>query len=153
MFDEFDLNNYAVSNYGKVMNISRKEMLTPYIKNQYAYVLPCNKGKTKNYRINRLVAFAFVSGRTAEKNIVNHLNENKLDNRSVNLEWTTSRGNTIHSVGKKVQQIDPNTNEVLKTFDTVIDAFKYLGKPHSGIIAKCCNGTIKNIYGFKWKYV
>jgi hypothetical protein len=59
-FDNWDLSNYAVSNYGKVMNISRKAFLTPGDKHGYMCVLLYPNNKRKNFRINRLVAFAFV---------------------------------------------------------------------------------------------
>lgn len=59
---------------------------------------------------------------------VNHLGD-KMDNRACMLEWSTHKENCEHSGKYKihyrkmsVQQIDPKTSEVIKTFDTIADA-------------------------------
>jgi transposase-like protein len=49
-----------------------------------------------NYKVHRLVADAFCSGRTAEKNVVNHIDRNRANNHHSNLEWTTPKGNRNH---------------------------------------------------------
>ena len=41
--------------------------------------------------------------------MVNHIDENKLNNYYKNLEWTTTSENVMHSTGKKVNQIDIET--------------------------------------------
>lgn len=88
--------------------------------------------------------------------VVNHINENKGDNDIKNLEWTTIRGNTIHSVGKKVAKIDPNSNEIIKTYSCIADASIDLGKNFlSGktMIVQVCKDKRQTAYGFKWKYI
>ena len=39
--------------------------------------------------------------------VVNHLDENRQNNSSSNLEWCTNMENITHSCGKKVNKIDP----------------------------------------------
>jgi len=72
-----------------------------------------------------------------------------------NLEWCTHQHNTKHSLGKKVQQIDINTNEILNIFDSISCAFKSLnrnkGKPWN--IGRACSGNQKSAFGYKWKFV
>lgn len=49
--------------------------------------------------VHRLVAIAWVSGRTKRKNFVDHINSDCTDNRACNLRWVTKKTNnrTEHS--------------------------------------------------------
>lgn len=76
-----------------------------------------------------------------------------MNNHYKNLEWLTLRENTIHSTGKKVQQLDFETGEVLQTFDSTACALKSLGKNNSTGIRNVCLGKGKIAHGYKWKYV
>lgn len=53
-------------------------------------------GKRVQRLVHRLVAKAWITN-THNKPTVNHINENKLDNRIENLEWATVRENNLHS--------------------------------------------------------
>jgi hypothetical protein len=53
---------------------------------------------------------------------------------------------------KQVQQIDPKTNEVLNTFNSIRDAAKY-SCSHISSITKCCKGQLKTLKGFIWKFL
>ena len=46
----------------------------------------------------------FIEGRTPERNIVNHKDENKLNPHYINLEWVTTQENIIYSANKKRYQ-------------------------------------------------
>jgi transcriptional regulator with XRE-family HTH domain len=57
-------------------------------------------GPVQHVRVHRLVAqhFVSVSKDLSEENlVVNHIDGNKLNNRSDNLEWTTQKGNIEHA--------------------------------------------------------
>ena len=66
-----------------------------------------------------------------------------MDNQSKNIEY---------SCGKKVQQIDIKTNKVIKTYDSIRQVYRELGKIQ-GHISDVCNGKRKTAFGFKWKRV
>ena len=86
--------------------------------------------------------------------IINHKDENKLNNNIDNLEWCTAKMNSNHSLAKKVQQINFETNEVIKIYNSISDALKSLNKPQrNGRIGQVCKGKCKSAYGFKWKFI
>lgn len=57
-------------------------------------------GRRTTVLVHRIVAIAFVKGRTRTKNQVNHKNGNRLDNRARNLEWVSPKGNIRHALGR-----------------------------------------------------
>lgn len=52
-----------------------------------------------------------------------------------------------------IQQIDPDTDEVLNTFKTIREATAYIGKTGVSPISLACNGKQTLAYGYKWKKV
>ena len=53
---------------------------------------------------------------------------------------------------KRVCQISKETNELIKTFNSVSEAAKSLGNKSVGCISEVCNGKRKSAYGYIWKY-
>ena len=99
---------YHVSNLGRVKSIqgkSRKndKILTqsPNVKDGTGYLqVSFRRGLDKMYRVcvHRLVAEAFIyNDDPLNKRIVNHKDENRLDNESNNLEWCTQKYNIGYS--------------------------------------------------------
>lgn len=89
---------YFVSNYGSVISICRNNpiILKPFLcgtsGDQYYYVSIGGN----DYRINRLVAQAFIYNPAPEsKTIVHHKDHNKLNNHYSNLEWATQQDNLL----------------------------------------------------------
>lgn len=98
---------YSVSNYGRVKALSRVKrgrngsvymtcvrILSPLnsINGYKRVALYDNEGKNKRISIHRLVALTFIPNPYNLPQI-NHLNENKSDNRVDNLEWSTASHN------------------------------------------------------------
>ena len=122
------------------------------IRNYYSIALiDKNTSKYVTIDVHRLVAITFVTGRSKDKNIVNHIDQNKLNNHYKNLEWVSVKDNVRYSMGKSVNQVDLITNEIIKTFDTISDANKFMNKT-AGNNSKCCTGKQKSAYGYKWKF-
>jgi hypothetical protein len=96
-----DFPNYEVSNLCNVRNTKTGKFLKKYIgKNGYAYhTFSRGKYKKKKY-LHRLMAEAFIEN-PLNKNEVNHINGQKLDNTLENLEWLTRRENQLHYFSKK----------------------------------------------------
>lgn len=96
---------YQVSNEGRVISLPRKRVrnmrfMTPNkTKIGYLIIRLRKNGKLYGKSIHRLVAKAFVDGRTDIKKEVNHIDCNKENNHWTNLEWVTRSENMIHARG------------------------------------------------------
>jgi len=104
---------YQVSNLGNVKSLKRyvkhnsgglkvvnERILRYVIKNRgYKHVVLMKNGKHKGYYIHQLVAMAFL-GHTpnGHKLVVDHINEDKLDNRVENLQLISNKENVIKSI-------------------------------------------------------
>ena len=122
---------YEVSNLGKIKSligwngqgyIKRVKILNPYkqeaSKQYFREVVKLHKnGKNKDHKVHRLVAKAFIL-KENDKNNVNHLDGNPLNNRVDNLEWCTQQENITHAIetGLTVRTIDTIDRDTMVTF-------------------------------------
>ena len=122
---------YMVSNLGRIKSlvgynghqyIKREKILNPYkqegSKNYYRAVVKLNKnGKGKDFKVHRLVAEAFIPN-PENKEEVNHLDGNPLNNIVSNLEWCTHQENITHSMdtGLKVNTINTIDRKTMVMF-------------------------------------
>lgn len=112
--------NYVINSDGTVMNINTGRYLKPEItSNGYARITLSAFGITKRYLLHRLVAELFVEGRTTEKNVVNHKDTNKLNNKSTNLEWVTHQENVDHAVSNDRYKVGEKHGNSVYTNETI----------------------------------
>ena len=95
-----NLTNYYITEDGKVFSLvhGQKELKTRVNKTGYEDI----KILGKNYKIHRLVADAFIPN---PNNLpqVNHIDGNKLNNHSSNLEWCNNSQNQKHAWDNNLQ--------------------------------------------------
>jgi hypothetical protein len=91
--------NYVVNSDGEVVSFAYRRWETMKACNStgYAQVGLWKNGKRYQRYVHALVAEAFLGERPSGKHI-NHLNGNKLDNRSENLEYCTRKENAEHAL-------------------------------------------------------
>lgn len=90
---------YQVSNFGKVRNCVTGKILKPGLQGKGYYSVTL---KRKGYKVHRLVAIAFIPNPN-NLPIVNHKDENKLNNNADNLEWCDNRYNCNYGTGVERQ--------------------------------------------------
>lgn len=162
---------YEVSSAGNVRSLPRKtayrgkfsrtisgHVLKPRI-NRYGYgrVALARNGKSVNKSVHRLVAEAFLEN-PFHKPQVNHIDENKLNNRVENLEWVTNLENALH--GSRVERISNSRRKPVQALSedgVVMYSFKSaqeagLNGFNSGSVTQCCKGNQKKHKGLIWKY-
>ena len=118
---------YQVSDLGRIKSFktSRPKALTVQPDSRgYLQIGLVKDGKRKNFKVHRLVAKAFINNEF-NKPQVNHINEDKTDNRAVNLEWVTQSENSNHGsaqlrrkfkmVGKKRENCSEITKKIIET--------------------------------------
>lgn len=154
-----DFPNYKISNLGRVYSILRNGTSggirkTNLSHNGYVQVsLKCDNNLV-NKRVSRLVAEAFIPN-PDNKSDVNHIDENKTNNRVDNLEWCTHVENTNH--GTRNDRISASKsreiycNELNKRFKNAKQASSILGISKSSISHQV-NGKRKTAGGYTFKY-
>ena len=91
----FGFTNYAVSSYGRIMNLSRYCVLHGSDHGGYIRVgLFDTEGKQKMRLIHVLVASAFYG--VQEGKVVDHINRVRSDNRLSNLRWVSNSINNLN---------------------------------------------------------
>ena len=124
-----DAPDYQVSNLGNVRNgvHAKRAILAGNVpvnmvpfKNGGGYFrikVENRAGRLTNVSINRAVAFAFMGAPAERSYVVNHLNNDKTDNRLVNLEWISASENARRgTLRPRRAKLSP---EVVQTMRTV----------------------------------
>lgn len=110
--------------------------------------------RTAGHNIHRVIATAFCQ-KEEGKDIVNHINGVKTDNRCDNLEWVTRRDNTLHaaSIGclpcRPVVRTYPDGT--LETYPSMAEAQRETGIGATQIW-QVCNGVGVSAGGSSWAY-
>lgn len=162
---------YQVSNYGRVRSLDRYvngkfgiqqirkgRILKPVIHScGYLYLTFSVNKKRKYLFIHRLVYEAF-NGTVPDGMQVNHINEDKTDNRLENLNlmtrkeninWGTANQRRSEKRSKAVLQLTLD-GELVKEWDSIEEAHK--NGFNKANVCNCCRGKLKQYKGFIWRY-
>lgn len=175
---------YEVSDCGNVRSLNwRSKGITKSLwlkPTRYGYrqVYLSKNGKGKMFLVHRLVATAFIPNPDSLP-VINHIDENKINNCVSNLEWCTHLQNSrayyanhpsqLHekrghykpkgehrnskycnrNICKIIQMTE--RGEFVKVWDYAIDARHAHGYSTTSIW-ECCEGKRKTAYGFRWQF-
>lgn len=144
---------YQISNLGRIRNKITKQILTPSKSGGYRHI-KLMYGVNKNVLIHRLVAQAFIEN-PFNFRCVNHIDENKENNRVDNLEWCSTKYNANYGKGalqrnQRIIQYDLNGNAI-KIWESMKEACDQLNLCYQGI-SSCCRGESKTCGGYAWTY-
>lgn len=163
---------YEVSNMGRVRSfLNKKHKITTSSKllslridhRGYNFVnLYDMKGRMKSFKVHRLAALAFIPN-PLNLPCVNHLDENKFNNKIENLEWCTHIYNVNYGTGikrsslarrtckvKPILQFDLDGN-LLNEFYSLSEASRQLNISLSSI-SDCLSGRTNKSRNFIFKY-
>ena len=171
--------NYAVSNYGRVKSLSHSKhheyrnrttttrtKILRLTKTPYGYLScrPMVDGKLGNERVHRLVAEVFIPN-PSHLPVINHRDENKMNNIVSNLEWCTRKYNSNYGTCQErrsasLSKVLTEKSEVINQYDlegNYIQSFK--GKRdivRAGLryetVRRCCNRKQKTADGFVYRF-
>lgn len=139
--NDFD---YYVSNSGRIKN-KHGRILKPSIRNGYYSIDLMKNKKRYKYYIHRLVAKAFIQN-PEEYPMVNHKDENKLNDKVENLEWCDNTYNSQYPNDLSVYCLDLD-----KYFKSSTEASVHTGVCRTSII-KACRGYLELAGGMLWCY-
>lgn len=155
--------NYTVDETGIVRSIKSGKVKAQQIYAGYKCVLLWNGGAGKWEKVHRLVAQAFVPN-PQYLPCVNHIDENKTNNKVSNLEWCSYSYNNSYGANaplkkmqqarkKRVVQYDATTLEPIAEYESTVEAGRVTGIT-SANIAGCCRNKpyCKTAGGFIWRY-
>jgi len=167
---------YQASNLGNIRGVPRTAKVKGGVRSVKGMTLKAFPSGTTGYlqvalfkarlSVHRLVALAWCDG-YFDGAVVDHLNDNRQDNRAENLEWVTYSENTRrsfergrvppslgqfsadHPTSKAVIATNLATGEET-TFDAAMDAVR--AGFDSSSISRCCHGQSKSHKGHAWRF-
>ena len=151
--------NYEINECGVIRIVKTKKIKKQRVgKDNYYKINLYKDGKSKTFRVHRLVAELFIPNPNNYP-IVNHIDGNSLNNHVQNLEWCTQRHNINHGkrnqivsqklrnrkeTSKPIMAILPNGD--VEQYPSICEAARKLNGS-SGTICQALNGEVKRVYG------
>ena len=142
--------NYLAYSDGMIFSRISNRFLKPMHRKNYDYVMV----ERKSVPVHRIIASCFVPN-PDNKPCINHVDGNKRNNSSKNLEWCTYSENLRHAYTTGLNNserpvIRVNENGEQKRYRSAraaeVDGFS------NQLIAMCCKGKRKHHGGYKWRY-
>jgi hypothetical protein len=107
--------DYAINQKGELLSLknNKQKLLVPQMGNAgYLYITLCKNNIRHNRFIHRLIAITFIEN-PLNKEQVNHIDGNKLNNHISNLEWITPSENILHAIKNNLIKRSFKQNEML----------------------------------------
>lgn len=147
-----------VSSHGRVE--TKSGIITRGHKSSTGYF--CITVGGKMLQVHRLVCMAFKPIDNAGNYVVNHIDNNGMNNHIDNLEWTTASQNAIHAQqfitrikgggnSRPVRQLDKENNQI-NIYESITAASEVTGIG-TGNISNVCLGKRMSAGGFHWEFI
>lgn len=148
-------NRVVIDSLGRKRTLKSREMSIQTSRNGYKQIVLHKDGEIKTCLVHRLVAEAFIPKTEANKNEINHKDEDKSNNSVDNLEWcdreyNVNFGTRTEKTSKKVYQYTKDKKKV-NEYQSAWEAHRQLGYDQ-GNLCRACNGVQKTAYGYIWSY-
>lgn len=151
--------NYSISEEGIVRNDKTGRILSNSFQNGYYSIrLSVAPNVGKHFRINRLVAQAFIPN-PENKQFVNHIDGDKTNNYYKNLEWVSPSENSLHAYKNGLREKTRAhavcqyslQGSLMMTYKT-LDEAELQTKVSSSKISEVCRGRRFTAGEFQWRY-
>lgn len=157
IWKRFKDTDYQVSNLGNVFSVYNGKQLKPFMNDRYLVVDLFAYTVRQRIAVHRMVAIAFIEN-PDNKEYVNHIDGNKLNNCVDNLEWVTASENSIHAVATGLSPIgEAKTLAKLTEKDVLEIQAAFEAGEKDFVLAKkygVTSGVISSIrLGKTWKHV
>ena len=163
VYDGETYEGFEVSNLGRIKslnyrNTGKAELMTPSENTDGYFKVNLRKnGENKTCYVHRLVAQTFIPN-PENKTEINHIDEDKTNNRVDNLEWKWHKDNINHGThnersakarSKPVLQFSL-TGEFIREWESTMECGR--NGFNQGAVAACCRGKLLQYKGFLWMY-
>lgn len=175
-FDCHGFENYEVSNLGRVRSKDRVDSMgrvkkgvvrkLKLKKTGYLHINLAGTSIVKTVAVHRLIASSIISPPPFDGAQVNHKDGNKQNNNIENLEWVTSKENTIHARATGLAVNPKGIDSKLTQYRTIAtniktgDEFELIGKRmmqefgfNQSCISDCARGKQVSHMGYTFKYL
>ena len=143
--------------YGKEVSTETREKISKKLKGRFGGENHPNFGKPLTEEWKEKIRIANTGKKLSDTTISKIIESNKTRYRAPLTEESrqrigVSKKGENSPIAKKVVQIDPKTNKIIKIFLSASDAGKEMGLVNGSQITACCKGRQKTSAGFIWKY-
>ena len=155
--------DFEVSNLGRIKSLNyrrtgKAELMTPSENTDGYFKVNLRKnGENKTCYVHRLIAQTFIPN-PENKPEINHIDEDKTNNRVDNLEWKWHKDNINHGThnersakarSKPVLQFSL-TGDFIREWSSTMECGR--NGFNQGAVAACCRGKLLQYKGFLWMY-